>query len=93
MCYCIYVSCVSQQVEIDHPQTEKTLVLQAFLIPNNTIYTSYPGKVVAEITELRSLNESYNENIIKDALVTGPTKTGRLLHWFTIPFITTTGQM
>lgn len=65
-----FISCDYQYVEVENPEPEKALVIEAFLVPNNSLYTYYPGKVVAELTELRSLNESYNKDTIKEALVT-----------------------
>lgn len=61
ICLFVTVACDMHQVEVEYSETGKALVVRAYIEPNNSIYTFYPGKVVAELSELRSLNESYNK--------------------------------
>ena len=66
-CVAVFIACDSHRVEVEYSNPEKTLVIEAFLVPNNTIPTFYPGKVVANIVQLHSLNESHNKDTITDA--------------------------
>lgn len=84
-CLSVFFACDSYRVEVESPYPEKTLAINAFLIPNNAIYTFYPGQVVADVVQLHSLNEGYSKDTIKDAMVTMTAGNGQV---FTLAYDT-----
>lgn len=64
----IVSACNYQRIEIEHPESEISLVIRSFISTNNEIVV-LPGLVKAQLTNVQNLNDSYNVDTIKDAIV------------------------
>jgi hypothetical protein len=63
----LFFACVDiQRIEINHPEPEKALVIKSLIQPYTGPY-NLPDEVSAELATLRSINDSYDTDTIKDA--------------------------